>query len=63
MTRRTKGHQIFIAVVAAFCQRHYMMPLLRFGKSAFFQTLLTKRVCVHACTCCEFFATIFRTFV
>lgn len=47
MTRRTKGHQVPIAVVTAFCQRLDVMHLLRFGKSPFLKTLLTKRVCMH----------------
>ena len=47
MARRTKRHQVPIAVVAAFCQWLYVMHLLRLGKSPFPKTLLTKRVCMH----------------
>lgn len=47
MAGRTKRHQVPIAVVTAFCQWLDVMHLLRLGKSAFLQTLLTKRVCMH----------------
>ncbi len=47
MARRTKCHQISIAVVTAFCQRLFVMHLLRFNEPSFLQTLLTKRVCMH----------------
>lgn len=42
-----KGHQIFFAVISAFCQGFDVMHLLRFSKLSFDQALLAKRVCMN----------------